>query len=48
MKPMFAYDKLKVLRKVNVSYEIHLFLNDLKSLWTKEKRLELIKDIPED
>jgi hypothetical protein len=45
---MFAYDRLKVLRRVNQNFDIHLYLNDLKTLWTKEKRLELTKDIPED
>ena len=47
LKPLFAYDKLEVLRRQNDSYEIMLFELDIKQKLAKEKRQELVRDIPE-
>lgn len=47
MKPLMAVDRLQVLRRPNQDYDILLFECDLKPNVPKERRQELIKDLPE-
>lgn len=48
MRPIFAADRLKVLRDKNEKYEVMLFEADLvKSHMPKDKRIEMTKGIPE-
>jgi hypothetical protein len=49
MRPIFAADRLKVLRRQNENYEIMLFESDLlKAHVPKDKRIELVKGLTED
>jgi hypothetical protein len=43
-----AADKLRVFRRNNSIYEILLYESDLKPHMSKEKKSELIKDLPEE
>jgi hypothetical protein len=47
LKPIIAQDKLKILRRQNEHFQVKLFEHDLKSHLPKEKRLELLKNVPE-
>ena len=45
-KPVFAADRLRVLRRQHEFFEILLYPDDLKVLTSKEKRQELLQGVP--